>query len=369
MSMLTSLYPSAHGVGVDRALPRDVPTLAEQLGREGYATLAVVDVAYWMSPRFGFDRGFDLYHVMPRYAELKVEWMLSLLDDLGRRPFFLFAHFYDVHSDKQRLPYESDPEDMESLAGWYEGDFTGCGERLCASELLYDMAERGEVLAGEDREYLSSLYDAGLRTLDRKLGRLFDGLEARGLFEDSVILVTSDHGEEFFEHGRAMHTQNFDECLHVPFILRPPGGGTGRADAVVSLVDVAPTLLAFCGLAPELAQGVSLAPLLAGGGLEPARDHVLIDGRAGQLGLRTRRWALVPTAGRLAAYDAEREPAQQREMTLDGEPAGELARLRAVLVGERERLRLVRARFGPGAQADLSGGAREALRALGYLGE
>ena len=370
MSMLTSLYPTAHGVGVERGLSHNVPTLASLLAREGYATLAVVDIAYWMSAKFGFDLGFDLYHVMPNYAEVKIDGILSLIDDLDRRPFFLFAHFYDVHSDKTQLPYESAPDDMELFAGWYEGDFTGCNERQeCASELLYAMGGREEVLEGEDREYISSLYDAGIRTLDRKLRRLFDGLEERGLFENSVILLTSDHGEEFFEHGKAMHTQNFDECLRVPFILRLPGGRTGTSEEIVSLVDVMPTLLSFCGTGPELTQGVSLAPLVTGGELERPRDHVLIDGRARQLGLRTLRWSLVPAKGRLAAFEVHIDPSQENEVSFSDEPPNELSRLRALLDKEVEGLHLVRDHFGAGKLQELSGEAVEALRELGYVGD
>ena len=151
MSMLTSLYPSSHGVAEERALPRGVPTLASVLSREGYATFAIVDVAYWISPEFGFARGFDSYHVMPDYAEVKIEGILSLLDDLDRRPFFIFAHLYDVHSDKKDVPYEADPVDVETFAGWYDGDFTGCNDRgECASELLYAMVGRQETLSPED---------------------------------------------------------------------------------------------------------------------------------------------------------------------------------------------------------------------------
>ncbi len=370
MSMLTSLYPTAHGVGTERGLSHNVPTLATLLGREGYATLAVVDVAHWMSPKFGFDRGFDLYHVMPNYAEVKIDGILSLIDDLDREPFFLFAHFYDVHSDKTQLPYESDREDMTSFAGWYDGDFTGCNDQQeCASELLYAMARRREVLGGDDLEYISSLYDAGVRTLDRKLRRLFDGLEQRGLFESSVILLTADHGEEFFEHGRAMHTQNFDECLRVPFILRPPGGRAGTSDVIASLVDVVPTLLDFCGTAPELTQGVSLAPLVTGGELGSPREHVLIDGKAPQLGLRTQRWSLVPTGRGLAAFDVTQDPGQVHEVSLGDGSSSELARLRVLLNQELERLDLMREHLGPGRRAELSGKDLEALRELGYVGD
>ena len=365
MSMLTSLYPSAHGVGKQRALPREVPTLASILRREGYATAAVVDVAHWMSPSFGFDRGFERYHVMPDYAEVKVDGILDLLDDMDRRPLFLFAHFYDVHSDKRQLPYEAAPEDVESFAAWYVGDFDGCNEQgECASELLFAMGDRGERLEDDEREYVSSLYDAGLRTLDRELGRLFRGLRQRGLFDDSVVLITADHGEEFFEHGMAMHRQNFDECLRVPFLLRTPGGRAGRSDELVSLVDVMPTLLSYCGARPELTQGVSLAPLVAGGQLERPREHVLIDGQAPQLGLRTRRWSLVPTRGRVAAFDLTADPLQVSEVQ-----DADLAGLRELLEREAERMRALGARFGPGERRELSRDDLELLRALGYAGD
>ena len=135
----------------------------------------------------------------------------------------------------------------------------------------------------------------------------------------------------------------------------------------MSLVDVAPTLLAYCGAIPEISQGVSLAPLLTGGALERPREHVLIDGRAGVLGLHTSRWALVPTRGRLVAFDVASEPGQTNGVPPGNEPA-ELAQLRALLAREAESLRLVRQRFGASALAGPSEDEWEALRELGYAG-
>jgi arylsulfatase A-like enzyme len=370
MSMLTSLYPTVHGVGEERNLPPGVPTLASTLSREGYATMAVVDVAHWMSPGFGFDRGFDLYRVMPDYAEIKVDGILSMIDDLDRRPFFIFAHFYDVHSDKEQLPYDSDPQDMESFAGWYDGDFIGCNERReCASELLFAMLSRNEVFEDEEREYISSLYDAGIRSLDRNLKVLFDGLEQRGLFNNSVILLTADHGEEFFEHGRPVHTQYFDECVKIPFILRLPGGRGGTSNEMVSLVDVMPTLLSFCGMEMEFAQGVSLAPLVSGGEFKNPRHHLLIDGREPLLGLRTQRWSLVPTQGRLAGFDSLHDPHQSNDLLAGDEPPEELSELRALLDRESDQLRTLRDRFGPGEAQEYTEEELEQLRSLGYVGD
>lgn len=383
MSMLTSLYPTSHGVAEETSLSRKIPTLATQLSDGGYATFGIVDVAYWMGPKFGFARGFDSYHVMPNYAEAKIDSLLGLIDDLNQRPFFAFLHLYDVHSDKKDLPYEADPEDIERFAGWYEGDFTGCNERgECASELLLGLVGRREELPPDDAAYVSSLYDAGIRTLDRKLGRLFESLGERELLENTAVLITADHGEEFFEHGRPAHTQYYDECVRIPFILRPPGGVLGGAlrgapqattprirSEMASLVDVLPTMLEFAGLEPETAQGISLLPLLRGESPPTEREVVLIDGRLPALGLRTERWSIVPTKTGIAAFDRRSDPAETRDLFQEESELRALQRLRERLESEAKRLETTRDHFGPGETQPASSSDLKSLRALGYGGD
>ena len=371
MSMMTSLYPRAHGVDKGVALSTDVTTLPELLKEQGYATLAVVDHGLWLDPAYGFGRGFDLYHRVSGSAEIKLDRLFRLLDDRTREPFFLFAHFFDVHSDYDLLPYEATPEDMELFAGWYEGDFNGCGEELCASEHLRDLSQRKEPLTGDDLAYVECLYDAGIRSLDRQVGRLFRELEERGLLESSVVLLTADHGEEFFEHGAAMHVQVFDEALHVPFMIRLPGGSAGSSDQIASLVDVMPTLLDLCGLEPQGVQGVSLAPVVRGSALAEARDHVLLDPREGlPLGVRTPRWSMVPTQEGYRAFDVVTDPAQETDLHTEGELPAPVAELHGLLDMEAERLRSFRDGVSPGGtMRETTAEEEDQLRALGYGGE
>ena len=167
-----------------------------------------------------------------------------------------------------------------------------------------------------------------------------------------------------------MHVQNYDECLHVPFILRPPGGRAGTSDELVSLVDVLPTLLSFAGGEPGLIQGLSLREVLTSGVFESAREHVLIDGRTRPLGLRTRRWSLVPTASGLAAFDLQGDPGQELDFLGSEESPAELDELGALLDAEAEALRILREHYGPGEETEaFTPEELETLRALGYGGE
>jgi arylsulfatase A-like enzyme len=371
MSMLTGLYPTAHGLENDRALPAEVRTLAELLRARGYRTMAVVDKVPFLNPRLGFGRGFDYYQQVPDDAAMKRHRILQLLDDAGDEPHFLFLHFYDAHSDRRRLPYEAAPEDLDAFAGRFDARHEWRDEEgNRASAYLLELAARGALLEGETRAHLESLYDAGLRTLDRELELLFDGFEQRGWFERSVFLITSDHGEEFFEHGQPLHRQCYDECVAVPFLLRTPEGVGGTSDELVSLVDVTPTFLELAGAPlPEL-QGVSLVPLLAGGPLARERDVVLLDEGDGFLGLRARDWSLVPSRGPSWLFDLAADPGQTADLLQGPRDPTHLPDVDALLEREGARLRALRARFASRQEeVETTGAEAEALRALGYAGD
>jgi arylsulfatase len=251
MTLMTSLRPLAHGVDENRPLPGSVPTLAETFRDAGYATAAVVDDVGWLHPVFGFDRGFDTYRRIPGDARAKNEALGAVLDDLqGGGASFLLLHYFDAHGDWGRQPYEAPEEDLRRFAGWYGGSFDGCDDRgRCGAELLRAWSDEGTPPPEDVRRYLSSLYDAGIAALDRDLGELFTELDRRGLLERSVVVLTADHGEEFFEHGLALHRQLYRECTAVPLLVRPPGGtAPRRVSTAVGLVDVAPTILDLAGI-------------------------------------------------------------------------------------------------------------------------
>lgn len=378
ISMLTGLYPEVHRIRHGRRLSPRIRTLAEAFRDAGYLAAAVVDTVPWMDPRFGFDSGFHIYRTVRGSAANKNEHVLYLLDDLEERPFFLFVHYYDAHSDWHRLPYDSDDEDRARFAGWYRGEFTGCdSEDSCATHYLKGLNERRHVPPPEDLRYMRSLYDGGIRSMDRHLGSLFETLERRGLMERSVVLLTSDHGEEFFEHGMALHLQAYEECLRVPLIVHVPGGTKGRVtDLFVSLVDIAPTLMDLGGIDPGVTNGESFKEALVQETDSPTRDLILIAGDQ-SLGLRSPRHKFIDRGEQVELFDLVRDPGEQANLAAAGLSPEREATWRRRLERERATAQRLVADFGfepiPFGSADGGPGQSltdedlEQLRALGYL--
>lgn len=261
-SLLTGLYPSHHGlVSHEGYLPASLETLAQRLSRAGYRTAGVVN-SHNLGPAFGLDRGFQQFRYVEEEADQRApstaitdqatEW----LDAAGDAPMFLFLHYYDVHSDYVSLPrYEDEflrPDD-------------GVADGTTAQLIGY---REGRVSLDPDKDgpNLVDRYDAGIRQMDDELGRLLAFLDERAMSGNTLFVLTSDHGEEFFEHGGVLHGQTqYQEVLRVPLLVRGPGVARGRRVSIpVSLVDVAPTVLALAGLPPgDALDGVSLEPLWA----------------------------------------------------------------------------------------------------------
>jgi len=266
------------------------------------------------------------------------------LDTHDAEPFFLFLHSYDIHA-----PYLSPPPfDGMFHERPYRGDLIPTVERL---EILFmSQAE----LDPEDLQHLIDSYDEGIRYADAQIGRLFEDLDRRGRFEDSWIIVTSDHGEEFGEHGSVTHWQlYFQPNLRVPLIMRPPGGVDGplRIADPTELIDILPTLLALVGADPlEAAQGRNLVPMMSA--RRAGEDRPLLAGAADRLALG---WWPDPkqlplrsvvqgdyqlifnefAAGRDELYDLAADPMTQRNLAR--EKADLAARLRVLgLQGMRD---------------------------------
>lgn len=253
-SLFTGLYPSSHGVLTgSNSLSKEIPTLAKILREEGFETAGFTNAIFFGHP-YGLADGFDEWAnlpesttpegVAPNITNMGLVW----LDSRKSRRVFLFLHYFDVHSD-----YEAAPE-YESLFASEPGKLDGTTAQLV-------LAGRGRIeIEAKDIEYVEALYDAGIRQLDEELGRLFRELSRRRWFDDSLVIVTSDHGEQFFEHGAPLHMVHYDEVLHVPLMMRGPTLPAGvRSAARVSLVDVAPTILGQLGLAePAGIDGIDL---------------------------------------------------------------------------------------------------------------
>jgi len=362
-SLLTGRYPRGHGLkSADAVLPAGLPTLAEQLGRAGFATAGFVNSAY-LSQRHGLHRGFDVFRYVPESVErvrpmtfvtdLGLEWLSEA--PAGRR--FLFLHYYDVHSD-----YRSLPEFEARFVAPYEGPFDGSTAQLLR-------LRRDELVVRDaDVAHLLDRYDAGVAQMDREIGRLLAALRGRPEWERTLLVVTSDHGEEFHEHGGFLHGRTqYQEVLAVPLLVRGPGLPAGRRiSEPVSLVDVVPTLLsAVRAPVPAGLDGIDLGPGLRGAPL-PRRplfgeaDHHNVRPdvtRSVRLGAEK----LVIDRGRVrrGLYDLAADPAEQHDLQAEAPE-----RLRALrrLLDAYESGEVV----APGS-VELSREERAHLERLGYL--
>jgi hypothetical protein len=260
-SMLTGYDPATHRAQLhDQAMDPAIPTLADRFRVAGYSTSALVFDCGWLSPRWGFAKGFDSYQVnrwrAGRQARAAANWVLEHRD----RPFFYFLHTFEPHSDLFVLPYEAPGINQRTIAEKFGVEGFGCRQGLCSSAFLQGLVLEKVPLEPQDAEILRHTYRAGARYLDEALGRLFRALRRSGMWDQMLVVVTSDHGEEFLEHGSLSHTTLYDEITRVPLMIKWPGGDRGGVvnRAPCSAVDLVPTLLEFAGLPIDDLPGIPL---------------------------------------------------------------------------------------------------------------
>jgi arylsulfatase A-like enzyme len=285
MALFTALPDSVHGVN-DNGRPALDParvTLAQQFKAASYETAAFVSGPY-LHASFGFDRGFDRYVNCTSYPEAKpqrgprppefdpavhdrshldvtnprlfqaVEAWLGTPHD---RPFFLFVHVWDIHYDYVPPP----PFDKR-----FDPDYHGL---ITATDYEKSPAiHKG--MDPRDLAHIVALYDGEIASTDDYLGRLFKRIDDLGLAGHTLVVVTADHGDEFFEHGNKGHQKSlYDEVLRIPLIMRWPGHVPEgvRVKEQARIIDIAPTIRALCALPPNPeGVGVSLVDHLHGRG-------------------------------------------------------------------------------------------------------
>jgi arylsulfatase len=265
-SLFTSTHPESHGiwneVHIDRdrsvfpKLPPSAITLAEALNAAGYETAAFADGG-WVVEARGFDQGFEVFDSKAAGVVDRVASAMDWLDRRDRRrPFFLFLHTYEVHA-----PYLPPPGHEDIFAPGYEGPLREALRDARAFEAsgqveneLKDVHHRffKPLLPGldsEDLRFLRALYQAELAVVDEHLKRLVSYLRDSEELDETVLVITSDHGEEFGEHGLFGHGQVYQENLHIPLLIRASDAQASvRRAEPVSLVDIMPTLLSHVGL-------------------------------------------------------------------------------------------------------------------------
>lgn len=362
-SILTGLLPAQHSAGARfrsaeqwrRApLSNDVETLPEILRQSGFATGAIVNNPF-LREHFGASRGFDVYDYQKgRRADVVIDLAKQWVSTHREVPFFLMVHLIDPH-----LPYEA-PESVT-------GRFGSSADSSVSTRVRKPIIEALPELTSIDRESIGIRYDEEIAFVDQEVGRLLQFLVEDGVWSDTLVILTSDHGEELFDHGGFEHGHSmFQELLRVPLVLWGPGVQGGREPMPVSLVDLAPTILAATGVATEneLA-GVSLWDATQKGRSSPRRELLAENTLWGRERQAIVAWPykliLDPKSNQVQLFNLESDPRESRDIARE--------KVEVTLELER-RLQDRQSMLDSGPAEDgvaLSEEMEEELRALGYL--
>ena len=378
-ALFTGLPDGVHGVErAHLALGPGLPTLAERLRDSGYETVGVASGPF-LAPHFGLDRGFDEYLNCMSYLDDDFEprserrldfhetshrdvtgpcvvrkalaWLARSRDRHG----FLFVHFWDVHYDYAPPP---------GYAERFDPDYGGT---LDVSNFVMNTAIRPGMDA-RDFAHLIALYDGEIAATDEHVGELLSGLEALGIADSTLVVLTSDHGDAFFEHGAKGHRKDLHrESVSIPLVLRGPGIPAGlRHPGPAHITDVGPTILDLAGAdVPELGEGRTLVPAL--GDPSYLRDRWLLSEldtvRRQQVALESLQWKVIRDLreGTTRAYDLVADPGEVRPLRPnDG--------LLELLESHVERIeRSARSAPDPVRARELAPETAERLRSLGYI--
>lgn len=408
-SLLTGLDPLAHGVMTreDRIQSYHL-TLAERLAQYGYSTAAWVGTEDWgfVGSNYGFDEGFSRFDHYPHPKRFRASLLARAVDRLvfegphrgvgnareeidsalrwinaqGEAPFFAFLHFYDVHSKSAALPYEAPPPFFDKFCPGQLDNYDFCIEDVCASDRLVEIV-RGQksFLSPNEIELTQCLYDGGIGFMDAQLGRLFERLKEINRYEETIIIVTSDHGEAFFDHGFPLHVSLHEEITHIPLIIRAPGILKGkRARGIVRQSDIAPTLLELVDSTPHNGfQGQSLLNVLRQQGAAEDRVAIAFDEALGAQLIREGTHAFIqyPEDGSLAGrpteelFNLKRDPFQ-RQNHARARPKFAARMSQRMQDMHRRSLTLheaVATAESTSEPVTISEEARAGLRALGYI--
>lgn len=404
--ILTSRYPSQHGVhhGTARLSPGEL-SFVEILQQSGYRTAAVTANSV-IGRSFGFAQGFDFYldtknafpfgffldqisrlwklrfekgsqpgvqaffHRVTRYyqhAEQVTRNARALADGLAKEeePFFLLVHYMDPHR-----PYRAPLRFWREEEAEYDGPVDGF------EYMKYDESagafRAGDVKLGpDDVAQFVRLYDAEIRHVDDAIGRLVAGLKSAGTFEESYVLVTSDHGEYFGEHGLSAHSNAYAPCIDVPLLVRPPGGAVQSTyNEYVQTRQIPATVLSWSGLDDAAAAMEAPAIPLPALGTGEALDHAFVEAEDGDAGFRRAvergDWKLIRGASGEELYDRSADPDELVNVLARVSSDPDLKRtygtLDSLLASFEESMNAMETK-GENTTTE----QREALRALGYL--
>ena len=361
-SIMTSLLPGQHGAAHTRHLalaPRFL-TLAAIFRQHGYRTVSFNDGGQ-LAAEFGLANGFDVYRSSDparpyRFAAIVDQATAELAAAAATtRPLFLFLHTYQVHH-----PYIPDAADLALMEAPYRGPLTPRKTGLAELIAIRD----GRLKIGpRDLQHIVATYDGGIRTMDRAFGQLVAALRRAGRYENALIVVTSDHGEEFGEHGSVgWHAYTlYDELLRVPLLVKLPGALHAGATVATQVrsIDIAPTLVAALRWPrPAQFRGADLLPLLGAptGAPPPPRFAVSQVDSHPDTSIRVANWKLYDSR----LFDLHADPRETRDAAPGhSDVATALDRRRQALLAELPG--------AAGPPVTLTPEERARLRSLGYL--
>ena len=374
-SLFTGLFPTAHKAfttsrpfdktmtghvsgelpGTDVLSPR-LKTLAQCLSDAGYQTIGINTNPFLIAD-FGFGRGFATYEfltggeVQLATAGAVTARALAQIDQRdSRRPLFLWFHLMEPHSpytppDRLRRLFPAEEPPLNVPAGtippWVVVD------------------------GSTDAHLYAALYDAEIRSADEALGTFFDGLKQRKLWDRSIVMLTADHGEEFYDHGGFEHNRTlYEEMLHVPLIVKAPGLQAGRLDEQLEEVDILPTLVARAGgHVPTGLSGADVWPVL--NRRRHAERYAYAELVGERYALRTREWKLISTLhGTHELYNLTSDPHERQSRVAEdtdrtAEMRDVLTKVLASAVQSGSRLQ--------GEFAPIPPRVLERLKSLGYV--
>ncbi|MFQ5416033.1 MAG: sulfatase [Myxococcota bacterium] len=366
-ALMTGRSPGESGLLKTQPIPTRYPTLAERARDAGYRTYAYSENPF-ITPTFSFDRGFSGFDaVFPHEVFARGQ---SAEHDFGTRegirraldwmaeepsePFFAYFHVLRPHN-----PYTPPPELLAQHAAGVDSAVYG------STETLLDIDRERRRATPEELAQIVALYDANLAYGDAIFGFLVDGMRSRSLIDEAVIVVLSDHGEAFLEHGRMLHTSTvFDEMIHVPAIVRFPVAGEGRrVSTPLQLHDLGNAIA-------RLAEEPTDELVLGGGPAQTATDTILswTIPEFGLAAVRTPTHKLVIEVGEdacalnpIALYDLTVDPGEHRALPTENDETVE------ALAGHFRDHGLRECEASPQSVEELDPRTAEQLRLLGYV--
>ena len=398
-SLFTGRLPAAHGTTWNQPhLPEDLPTLAQRLAQAGWRT-AGFSANPWIGPAFGFDRGFDLFlEVNADHRPLR-PWAtaflpsrltapaLDLFDDKGGltlasealrhlagdhgRPVFTFLNLLEPH-----LPYLPPRRfrNQVAAAGWSLSRIHALDQNPLAGLA-------GSAVADDDTRLLRTLYAAEVAYADSLLARILERLSRSGRLDHTIIVVTSDHGENLNDHAPLDHQLGlYDTLVHVPLLIRYPAGvpAGSTENGLVSLASIPRRILQLAGVLPGTDEAGAQAPPAGRVYFQYARPDPVLDRVRSRLGLDPSPWDrsldgirsedhkwIRSSDGHHMAFDLEADPLEQHNLfhagMTDEEPWSRLA-------ASLEQRLPAGAAAGTGSPSlEMSPEIRQRLRSLGYL--